>query len=191
MRQPAVFLDRDGVLNRAFIRGGLPHPPTSLRELEILPQVPEALRALKLLGYTLVVVTNQPDVARGTLSRRVVESIHARLGSELGLDAILTCFHDDGDACACRKPKAGLLFQAARELDIDLTASFMIGDRWGDVEAGRRAGCRTFFIDRGYAEKSPTACDFRVASLAEAADIIAARPPSVPPPSVPLSSDAL
>jgi D-glycero-D-manno-heptose 1,7-bisphosphate phosphatase len=174
MTRSAVFLDRDGVINRAFIRDGTPHPPVSLRNLEILPHVPEALSALKAQGYSLVVVTNQPDVARGTASRELVDSIHERLMGELGLDAIFTCFHDDADECDCRKPKPGLLFRAAHALGIDLTSSFMVGDRWRDVEAGRRAGCRTLFVDCGYGESPSRSCDFRVGSLLEASGIILA-----------------
>jgi D-glycero-D-manno-heptose 1,7-bisphosphate phosphatase len=174
MTRSAVFLDRDGVINRAFIRDGTPCPPVSLRDLEILPHVPEALNALKSHGYSLVVVTNQPDVARGTASRGLVDSIHDRLKVELGLDAIFTCFHDDADECDCRKPKPGLLFRAAHDLGIDLTSSFMVGDRWRDVEAGRRAGCRTFFVDCGYRETPSNSCDFRVGSLLEASEIIVA-----------------
>jgi D-glycero-D-manno-heptose 1,7-bisphosphate phosphatase len=172
MSRRAVFLDRDGVINRAFVRDGSPRPPSSLQDLEILPSVPEALSALKAHGYCLVVVTNQPDVARGTSSRELVDSIHERLSREIDLDAILTCFHDGTDECECRKPKPGLLYRAAEEFRIDLPSSFMVGDRWRDMEAGRRAGCRTFFVDRGYEEQMPCSYDFRVESLAEAAGII-------------------
>jgi D-glycero-D-manno-heptose 1,7-bisphosphate phosphatase len=174
MTCPAVFLDRDGVLNRTAIRDGKPCPPASALELHILPGVPEALQALRAGGYRLVVVTNQPDVARGTMARESVEGIHQRLTRELALDAILTCFHDDSDECSCRKPKPGLLLKAAEDFGIDLGRSFMIGDRWRDVEAGRRAGCRTFFIDYGYLEKQPGCCDTRVASLSAAAQVILA-----------------
>jgi D-glycero-D-manno-heptose 1,7-bisphosphate phosphatase len=175
MTRSAVFLDRDGVINRTFIRDGTPHPPASLRDLEILPHVPEALSALKAGGYSLVVVTNQPDVARGTSSRDLVDAIHERLKSTLDLDAIFTCFHDDADACDCRKPKPGLLYRAANDLGIDLPSSFMVGDRWRDVEAGKRAGCRTFFVDCGHGERPPGSCDFRVGSLVEASRIILAQ----------------
>jgi D-glycero-D-manno-heptose 1,7-bisphosphate phosphatase len=174
MSRPAVFLDRDGVINRALVRHGLPYPPRALQDLAILPRVSEALDALKARGYALVVVTNQPDVARGTTSRNAVDRIHTTLKVELCLDAILTCFHDDADDCACRKPKPGLLFRAARDLGIDLASSFMVGDRCRDMEAGQRAGCRTFFIDEGYEERQPAICDFRVGSLHEAAGIILA-----------------
>jgi D-glycero-D-manno-heptose 1,7-bisphosphate phosphatase len=175
MTRRAVFLDRDGVINRAFVHNGRPYPPASLQNLEILPHVPEALSALKAHGYALVVVTNQPDVSRGTSSRESVDRIHERLKSELALDAILTCFHDDADECDCRKPKPGLLFRAAADLSIELSSSFMIGDRWGDVEAGKRAGCKTFFIDCSYAERRPHSCDFLVGSLIEASRIILAQ----------------
>ena len=175
----AVFLDRDGVINRAIVRDGKPYPPSSVRDLEILPHVPEALSALKAQGYSLVVVTNQPDVARGTSSRELVDRIHERLKGTLDLDAILTCFHDNADACGCRKPKPGLLLQAALDFDIDLTSSFMVGDRWSDVEAGRRAGCRTLFIDCSYDEEPPSSCDFRAGSLIEASRIILAHPGSL------------
>jgi len=175
MNRPAVFLDRDGVINRAFMRSGTPHPPASLEQCEILPRVPEALRALKAHGYARVVVTNQPDVARGISSRELVDSIHARLAGELDIDAILTCFHDSADACECRKPKPGLLLRAARDLGIDLSSSFMVGDRRQDVEAGRRAGCRTFWVDSGHSGGRDVACDFRVGSLIEASRIILGR----------------
>lgn len=174
MSRRAVFLDRDGVINRAVIRNGRPCPPASLQDLAILPRVAEALDALKARGYALVVVTNQPDVARGASSKNTVDLIHARLKAELCLDAILTCFHDSTDDCECRKPKPGLLFRAARDFGIDLGSSFMVGDRWRDMEAGARAGCRTLFVDEGYKERQPVTFDFRVGSLHEAAAIVLA-----------------
>jgi len=172
MTRPAVFLDRDGVINRAIVRDGIPFAPASLQDLEIMPSVFEALNTLKAHGYLTVVVTNQPDVARGTASRGAVESIHQRLKGELAIDAILTCFHDDADDCNCRKPKPGLLLQAARDFNIDLSSSFMVGDRWRDVEAGERAGCKTFFVDHNYREQAPKSYDFRVDSLMEACMVI-------------------
>jgi transaldolase len=172
MKHPAVFLDRDGVLNRALIREGTPHPPASVAELEILPNVPEALDALRARGYALIVVTNQPDVARGTASKQMVIDINNHLKDRLNLDAVLTCFHDNADNCDCRKPRPGLLLRAAQDLGIDLSSSFMVGDRARDVEAGQRAGCRTFFVDGNYMEAPPSRCDFRVGSLIEAANII-------------------
>jgi D-glycero-D-manno-heptose 1,7-bisphosphate phosphatase len=170
----AVFLDRDGVINRPLLRDGLPYPPSSVAEVEILPGVAETLAALKTCGFRLIVVTNQPDVARGVLPQQAADDIHRHLQAQLPLDAILSCFHDDEASCECRKPKPGLLLQAARDFDIDLNRSFMVGDRWRDIEAGRRAGCRTFFVDRTYAERQPHDYDYRVDSLAGAGAIIMA-----------------
>ena len=169
----AVFLDRDGVINRAFVREGKSFPPSTLQELEILPGVPEALHELKQHGYELLVVTNQPDVARGTQSRQTIEAIHQALRARLPLDDILVCYHTDQDKCDCRKPMPGMLREAARKHNIDLAASFMVGDRWRDIEAGYNAGCKTILIDYGYSERPPDrAPDLRVASLREAADWI-------------------
>ena len=165
----AVFLDRDGVLNRPVIREGKPFPPSGLHDLEVFPEAAEALAALRLAGFLLCVVTNQPDVARGAQSRDAVEQMHSALRQALPLDGFYVCYHDDRDACECRKPKPGLLLAAAAEHGISLAASYLVGDRWRDVEAGRRAGCRTVWLDCGYAERGPSApADSRVRSLAEA-----------------------
>lgn len=168
----AVFLDRDGVINLPIVRAGLPHPPHHPDELVLAPDVPEALRRLRRAGFRLVVVTNQPDVARGTQRREVVEAMHARLASELPIDEIRVCYHDDGDECGCRKPKPGMLEASAREGGFDLAGSFMVGDRWRDIEAGRRAGCSTVLVDRGYVERVAVEPDVVVRSLSEAADWI-------------------
>lgn len=167
----AALLDRDGVLNRTVVKNGRPYSPATLAELEILPDAPGALQALKRAGFLLVGVTNQPDVARGTQRREVVESINAALLAALPLDDMLVCYHDDRDGCECRKPRPGLLIQAAAKHGIDLSSSYMIGDRWRDVEAGRSAGCSAILIDYGYAESGPNGCrpDRTVGSLGEAA----------------------
>jgi D-glycero-D-manno-heptose 1,7-bisphosphate phosphatase len=164
----AVFLDRDGVLNRALVVDGRPLPPASVAELEILPGVEEACRRLHEAGLLLIVVTNQPDVARGTQTMTEVKALNHELSSRLPLDEIRVCVHDDADECACRKPAPGMLVDAASEHEIDLGASVMVGDRWRDVEAGRRAGCKTVFIDWGYSERAPEAPDLIVRQLGEA-----------------------
>lgn len=169
----AVFLDRDGVINRTFVRDGKPFPPTTLQELEVLPGVAEALQELKQHGYKLVVVTNQPDVARGKQSRQTIDAMHQALSARLPLDDIFVCYHTDQDKCDCRKPMPGMLLEAAKKHNIDLAASFMVGDRWRDIEAGYNAGCKTILIDYGYSERPPAhAPDLRVGSLREAADWI-------------------
>jgi D-glycero-D-manno-heptose 1,7-bisphosphate phosphatase len=168
----AIFLDRDGVINRAVVRDGKPYPPANLAEMKILPGVVDALTALHDAGFMLIVVTNQPDVARGTVSLSVVEEINNYLTSCLPIDEFRTCYHDNSDDCDCRKPLPGALLAAAKQHGLNLSESYMVGDRWRDTEAGQRAGCKTFFIDYGYAEKQPESISFRVHSLAEAAQII-------------------
>lgn len=171
----AVFLDRDGVLNRAFVINGTPHPPATIEELEILPGVRDALKALAACGFKLIVVTNQPDVARGTQTRKMVETINAALHEALPeLNDILVCYHDDIDRCLCRKPKPGLLLQAAADYAIDTGRSFMIGDRWSDVAAGRAAGCVTFLIDMPYSQRARCDPHFIAEDLPDAARQICA-----------------
>ena len=172
----AVFLDRDGVINRALEHENRPYPPTSLAEFEILPEVPAACAKLKAAGFLLVVATNQPDVGRGTLKQEVVEQIHAHMIAQLPIDRVEVCFHPGKGLsdCDCRKPKPGMLLHAARELNIDLAQSWMVGDRWRDVDCGHAAGCKTIFIDRGYAEELKQKPDFSARNLAKAADIIVA-----------------
>jgi D-sedoheptulose 7-phosphate isomerase len=179
----AVFLDRDGVINRAFVRDGKPFPPPTPQELQILPGVPEALRELKANGFKLLLVTNQPDVGRGKLSVQTLDAMHEDLRAHLPLDDILVCCHTDEDKCDCRKPMPGMIIEAARKHNIDLAASFMVGDRWRDIDAGYNAGCKTILIDYGYSERPPDhEPDLRVGSLREAADwIIRATPKGAHP----------
>jgi D-glycero-D-manno-heptose 1,7-bisphosphate phosphatase len=167
--RPAVFLDRDGVVNRAILRDGKPYPPTTLSDLRLLPGVREACRLLREAGFALILITNQPDIARGTISAEQVDNMHTRLKRFLQLDDIRVCPHDDEAQCDCRKPKPGLLLDAAHTLDIDLRSSFIVGDRWRDIEAGHRAGCKAIFVDYGYTERRPFGPYLRVHSLSEAA----------------------
>jgi len=169
MTQRAVFLDRDGVINRVVLRDGKPYPPSRLAGLRILPGVREACRTLREAGFLLILVTNQPDIARGQADAKEVAAIHQHLQRYLRLKDVKVCPHDDAAACDCRKPKAGLLLEAARDWDIDLAASYFVGDRWRDVEAGQRAGCRVMFIDYHYREKRPEAPFVPVRSLRDAA----------------------
>lgn len=148
----AVFLDRDGILNQAVVREGRPYPPSNPGELILVEGIGGALARLKSAGFLLIVVTNQPDVARGSQTRAMVEAINDRLSALLPIDQVWTCFHDDRDACDCRKPKPGLILGAAAKWGVNLEASFMVGDRWRDISAGAAAGCRTVFVDYRYSE---------------------------------------
>lgn len=173
--RPAVFLDRDGVINRAVVRAGQPYPPASADEFVLLDGVEEACHLLKLAGFLLVVVTNQPDVGRGTQSIQAVEEMHAAMCVALPIDRVEVCYDpDDATASSRRKPKPGMLLDAARELNIDLSRSIMIGDRWRDINCGNAAGCMTVFIDYGYEEKLRVEPDLRAASLIDAATLIVA-----------------
>jgi D-glycero-D-manno-heptose 1,7-bisphosphate phosphatase len=172
MVKRAVFLDRDGVINANVERDGRPVAPTTLEEFRLLPGVENAVQRLKDAGFLIIVVTNQPDVATGRTPRAAVEAMHDIIRRRLGPDDIRTCFHTDADGCACRKPKPGMIIEAAAERGIDLQQSFVIGDRWRDVAAGRAAGCLTIFVDYGYEQDGPNEPDKIVRSLAEGTDFI-------------------
>lgn len=168
----AVFLDRDGVINRAVVREGRAYPPATLEDFKFLPRVDEAIRDLKGAGFKIIVATNQPDVATGIQSRRAVESMHRLMEEKLRIDAVKVCYHQESDGCDCRKPKPGMILEAAREHGLDLARSFFVGDRWRDVEAGRAAGCFTIWIASDYREKKPENPDAQADSLWEASRII-------------------
>ena len=170
--QRAVFLDRDGVLIRTTVRDGTPYPPQTASEVEILPGVVGALELFKQHELLLVVITNQPDVARGTQTRAGVEGINRLLAERLPLNAIFTCYHDNSDGCVCRKPRPGMILQAADKYNIDLRQSFVIGDRWSDIAAGQAAGCTTILLDAPYSRRHQCSPDYVTADMPQAANII-------------------
>jgi D-glycero-D-manno-heptose 1,7-bisphosphate phosphatase len=170
--RPAVFLDRDGVIVIPEFRDRRSFAPKRLEDFRLYPEAAASLRRLKRAGFVLAVITNQPDVGHGLIARSEVDAMHDTMTRELPVDAVKACFHRREDHCDCRKPKPGLILEAAAELGINLKASFMVGDRTSDVEAGRAAGCTTVFVDLGYAEPAPDAPDYVVHSIAEAADVI-------------------
>jgi D-glycero-D-manno-heptose 1,7-bisphosphate phosphatase len=160
------------VINKAVIIDGKPHPPRALEELVLLPGAADAIESLHLAGWLLIVVTNQPDVARGVATVEDVEQLNQYLLTTLAIDEIRCCYHDDRDGCTCRKPLPGALIAASDAYGIDLSSSYMVGDRWKDIAAGQRAGCKTIYIDHSYDERLPETYSYRVHSLAEAALII-------------------
>lgn len=169
-RRAAVFLDRDGVLNQAHVEGGVPMPPRTPEGFRLIAGVAEACTAFADAGLVLVVVTNQPDLSRGTLAPADLAAMHDVLRASLPLDDIVVCPHDDQDGCPCRKPRPGMILDAARRLDLDLNRSVCVGDRWRDVEAGRRAGVHTVHIAWGHGESLRSEPDARFGSLLEAKD---------------------
>ena len=168
----AVFLDRDGVINKIFINNNLPSSPPTFDQLEILPGVKESILRLKKLNFVCLVATNQPDVSRGKIEKKTVVKMNNYIKNELKIDDIFVCYHDDNDNCACRKPKPGLLLEASKKWNINLKKSYMIGDRSKDIEAGSRAGCKTIFIDCNYKEAKPKKPDFTSDSLLNSVRII-------------------
>lgn len=170
-KRKAVFLDRDGVINRVFMRDGKPRAPSLVEDFEFYPGVPEAIEQLRNAGFLLVVVTNQPDVARGWQKLEVVEQMNQIVLDRLGVHDIRVCYHVNEDGCLCRKPSPGMLVSAAEEWSIDLSGSFMVGDRYSDIVAGRGAGCRTVLVGEGDAEEAVTP-DYQVESLLAAAAVI-------------------
>jgi len=159
IKNRAVFFDRDGVINFPVIRDGKPYPPALLKELKLIQNLNPLLNSLRSQGFLLFVVTNQPDVDRGISHKKDVEEIHSFMYKKLPIQKIYVCY-DDGTMknTQMRKPKPGMLFMAQKEYDLDLSASYIVGDRWKDIDAGVAAGCTTVFIDWGYHEnlnKSP------------------------------------
>ena len=168
----AVFLDRDGVLVIPEMRDGRSFAPRRLEDFCIYDDAPRALAALKQAGFLLVVVTNQPDIGNGFVSAETVEAMHDRLRAALPIDRIEMCPHSQSDRCACRKPKPGMLLRAAEIHGIDLSASIMVGDRAGDIEAGEAAGCHTVFIDLNYVNEPKPNATWTARSISELVDVI-------------------
>jgi D-glycero-D-manno-heptose 1,7-bisphosphate phosphatase len=174
-RRKAVFLDRDGVIVVPEFRDGRSFAPVRLEDYRFYPEAPAALSRLKAAGYVLVVVTNQPEVGRGLIREEVLAEMHRRLQASFPVDSIKVCRHTGADGCNCRKPKPGMLLEAASELGISLPESYMVGDRATDIEAGRAAGCLTVFIDLGYTgEPKPERPSFVASSINQATDVILA-----------------
>jgi D-glycero-D-manno-heptose 1,7-bisphosphate phosphatase len=174
----AAFLDRDGVINRKAPEGQY---VTRWEEMEFLPGVGEAIHLLNVAEYLVVVVTNQRCVAKGLMTTAELDSLHSRMRHEFEaagtrIDAIYYCPHDFQPPCNCRKPKPGMLLEAAQTHQIDLGGSWMIGDSDHDVEAGRSAGCRTVRITES-GESPASRADVIAASLLDAVqEVLALRP---------------
>jgi D-glycero-D-manno-heptose 1,7-bisphosphate phosphatase len=169
-RGRAVFFDRDGVVNKIILRDGKPFSPRTIEEFVLTEGIRETVSSLKKRGYKTILISNQPEVARGRITLDTLDQMMQRVQREVGLDDLFICLHDDDDRCACRKPEPGMILEASRKWKIDLRASFVIGDTWKDMEAGKAAGCKTILLDAVY--NRDVRSDFRVTSLAEAAELI-------------------
>lgn len=163
----AIFLDRDGIILEPVIIGGKSHPPSCVSAMKFIDGIEELLDYL-VEFYSIFVVTNQPDVARGIQTQEEVEAMHKKIYKKLPqITDIWACYHDDKDNCQCRKPKIGMLLDASYFYDINLKESFVCGDRWRDIECGQNAGCSTIFVDYGWNEKQPTNPTYTVKSVKE------------------------
>lgn len=167
----AIFLDRDGVINQVVMRNGEPFSPRTREEFALNKEAIDVVHLLKAGGFFTIVVTNQPDIARGNLRREDLDWMMEQVRQRCRVDDILVCPHDDGDACSCRKPLPGMILHGARKWEIDLVQSFMIGDTWKDRDAANAAGCRFILINTPYNQN--VECDLRVAGLRAAAELTA------------------
>lgn len=170
MKTKAAFLDRDGVLNKTVMIDGIPYPPRNSEQVEILDGVVGAIELLKTNGYTSIVITNQPDIVRGKTTTKEVDIINSKIKELTKIDCFYVCKHDDVQKCDCRKPKPGLIIKATKDLNIDLKCSFLVGDRWRDIQAGQECGLTSYFVDHNYAESPPVQPFIRVGSLLEAVE---------------------
>ena len=168
----AVFLDRDGTLNKAYIEKGLPISPSTFDKLKLLPGVKRSIGKLKKLNFLCILITNQPNVSRGKIKKEIVKKMNNFIKKEIKLDDIFVCYHDDKHNCSCRKPKAGLIIKASKKWGIDAKKSYMIGDRWKDIYAGKKVGCKTIFINNNYKNDKRVKADLSFNSLSKAVNKI-------------------
>ena len=172
VKRKCVFLDRDGVINVPIFKDGRSFAPILFDDFEIYPSAYDACQMLKKAGYLIVVITNQPDVGNGKASKSEIERMNQYLKSEELVDDIFICYHSQDEQCVCRKPKAGMIFQALEKYSIDLGASFLVGDRKSDIEVAVSVNCKSIFIDHDYDEVKPVAQNITLKSLKEAAEYI-------------------
>jgi len=172
MRNKAIFWDRDGIMNKVIMRKGETSSPWKLEEFEILPDVKKCLEASKEMGFLNIVFTNQPDISRGFLKIEDLEKMHKVILETLPVDEIKVCPHDDKDNCSCRKPKPGLILEAVKKWSIDLEKSYVVGDGWKDIKAGKAAGCKTFLLRREYNKNYQKDYDFEIDNLKKTVEII-------------------
>jgi D-glycero-D-manno-heptose 1,7-bisphosphate phosphatase len=172
VRNRAVFLDRDGVINEPIVKDGKPGSPLFVSEIKICPGVSEGISKLREHGFELVVVSNQPEVSRGNLTLKTLQAINLEIARMTGIEHFYCCTHSDDDACVCRKPLPGMILSASADLSLDVQSSFLIGDRWKDILAGLNAGCKTIWIDREYKEVMPENYTYRVVNFLAAVHLV-------------------
>lgn len=174
-KKKAVFLDRDGVINAIVSRGGKLSVPFSVNEFKVIEGAREAVALLKAHGFVCIVVTNQPDIARGNLSEKNLSAIHKYMQKETGVEAVYFCPHSKDGECNCKKPAMGMVQDAVREHGIVLAESWLVGDRWRDIQMAKNAGLKSILVvtDATKEDVVPMEPDYSVKNLSEAARIIA------------------
>lgn len=167
-KKRAVFFDRDGVILKTIIENGKPRPPYSISEYKeksgIISGAKEAVEKVKGLGFLAILVTNQPDIAYGNISREDWQWIQGQL-KDIPFDDAFFCFHGRDDGCECKKPKPGLLLEAARKWNIELTKSFVVGDTEVDAGAAKAVGCKTILLDYSYNKE--VVADIRILDISK------------------------
>jgi len=166
----AVFLDRDGVVNYLVYRNGKLVSPRKAKDFKLKRGIISFLKKIKRLGFLIIIITNQPDISRRLMSREELDKMHSLLLKKLAVDRIFVCPHDDKDKCSCRKPKPGMIKKALGEMNIDPSESFMIGDTWRDIGAGKSANLKTILLDAPY--NKDVQSDLKVKNLKEIFEII-------------------
>ena len=171
-KKKIAFFDRDGVLNKTLIKQRKPIAPRNINEFKINLQAKEIISYLKSNDYIVIVVTNQPDIGNGLVEKKVVYQMNQRLKSNLLIDDIFVCFHSQKDNCNCRKPRTGLFEKALKKYNVDKAKSFIIGDRFSDIEAGFNFKIKTILLGNGYSESHKIKPDFKILNLKEIKKII-------------------
>lgn len=152
MKKRAIFLDRDGVINKARFVNGKHLSPVLAEEVELYKDAKRSIRKLRKLGFLIFIVTNQPEISRGNLRAADSDEINAIISKEIEPEEIVTCPHDDSDGCSCRKPLPGMITGLIARYELEPSRCYLVGDRRKDIEAGLAAGVKSIQIDRGYPE---------------------------------------
>lgn len=172
VKKKAIFFDRDGVLIQAPLsKDRKPESIKFLKEISLVKGIKKLCKFYKKKGFNLFMVTNQPDFSRKKNTKKNIKLINNYLKKKLALDYNFVCYCDH-ESCPNRKPNPGMLFMAKKKFSVNLKKSYLIGDRWRDIGAGKKAGCKTIFINRSYNEKISFKPNFQIKNLSEVYKII-------------------
>tara|TARA_Y100000996_G_C22342075_1_gene569100 strand:+ start:206 stop:739 length:534 start_codon:yes stop_codon:yes gene_type:complete len=154
-KNKAFFFDRDGILNKVILKKNKPYSPRYPKQVVKNYEILKLIKLLKKKKFKKIIITNQPDIKTGKLTKHSLRTINNDIKLFFSIDDIFVCTHNKFDKCHCRKPKIGMIKLAEKKWNLDLKKSYLIGDRWKDIDAGNKAGCKTIYIDYNYDEKKP------------------------------------